>query len=318
MSLRGEADARGRTQRRTAAQEGPYLRGMGIVPPSQKYQVSNEIQGIASQAYFGGRAECRIRNTPLPVVLTDFSSQYPTVNSLLGNPEILRAERLTFEDATEDVRKFIQEVTKEDCFKQETWKHMKFFARVRPDNDVFPVRAEYSNDGTKNIAINYLDDSEPLWLSGPDLIASKLLSGKAPKIEKAIRMVPHGRQKGLHAINLRGMVEVDPRTDDFFCRMVEQKEVHKKTDEALSYFLKTCANSTSYGMFYELTPEKQRKPVKVKVFSGDHAHEQFTDTVEKPGEWYFPSIASLITGGAHLLLAMLERCITDKGARVRI
>lgn len=28
---------------------------------------------------------------------------------------------------------------------------------------------------------------------------------------------------------------------------------------------------------------------------------------------YFPPIASLITGGAHLLLAMLERCITDKG-----
>jgi hypothetical protein len=28
---------------------------------------------------------------------------------------------------------------------------------------------------------------------------------------------------------------------------------------------------------------------------------------------FFPPIASLITGGAHLLLAMLERCITDKG-----
>jgi hypothetical protein len=95
--------------------------------------------------------------------------------------------------------------------------------------------------------------------------------------------------------------------------MVEQKEVHKKTDEALSYFLKICANSTSYGMFYELTPQKQRKPVKVHVFSGDHDHEQYAETIEKPGEWYFPPIASLITGGAHLLLAMLERCITDKG-----
>jgi hypothetical protein len=291
-----------------------YLREMGIVPPSQKYEVSNVIQGIASQAYFGGRAECRIRNTPLPVVLTDFSSQYPTVNSLLGNPEILRAEWLSFDDATEEVRSLVEKITLEDCFKQETWKQMTFFARVRPDKDVFPVRAEYSNDGTtKNIAINYLTDSEPVWLSGPDLVASKLPSGKAPKIEKAIRMVPHGRQKGLRAINLRGMVEVDPRTDDLFCRMVEQKEVHKKTDEALSYFLKICANSTSYGMFYELTPQKQRKPVKVHVFSGDHDHEQYAETIEKPGEWYFPPIASLITGGAHLLLAMLERCITDKG-----
>lgn len=59
---------------------------------------------------------------------------------------------------------------------------MKFFARVRPDNDILPVRAEYSDDGvTKNIAINYLTDSDPIWLSGPDLIASKLLCGKAPQ-----------------------------------------------------------------------------------------------------------------------------------------
>jgi hypothetical protein len=95
--------------------------------------------------------------------------------------------------------------------------------------------------------------------------------------------------------------------------MVEQKEIHKKSNEALSYFLKICANSTSYGMFFELTPQKRTGPVKVRVFSGEHCHEQTVTTIEKPGEWYFPPIAALITGGAHLLLAMLERCITDKG-----
>lgn len=68
---------------------------------------------------------------------------------------------------------------------------MKFFARVRPDADVFPIRAEFSDDATtKNIAINHLTDSDPIWFSGSDVIASKLLSGKAPKIEKAIRIIP--------------------------------------------------------------------------------------------------------------------------------
>jgi hypothetical protein len=95
--------------------------------------------------------------------------------------------------------------------------------------------------------------------------------------------------------------------------MVEQKEVYKKTNEALSYFLKIAANSTSYGMFLELTPQKKFNPVKVKVFSGEHSHEQSVSTVEKPGEWYFPPIAALITGGAHLLLAMVECCVTEKG-----
>jgi len=291
-----------------------YLRAMGITPPKEKFIVSNSIHGIASQAYFGGRAECRIRNTPLPVVLTDFSSQYPTINSLLGNHEVLIAESLSFEDATADVRAMVERITLDDCCKPSYWKKMKFFARIRPDEDVLPVRAEYNDDGiTKNIGVNYFTSKQPIWLSGPDVIASKLLAGKVPRIEKAIRMVPHGRQKGLKPTSLRGMVAVDPRKHDLFQVMVEQKQVYKTSNEALSYFLKICANSTSYGMFFELTPQKKFNPVKVKVFSGEHRHEQFVDTIEKPGEWYFPSIAALITGGAHLFLAMLERCITEQG-----
>ena len=293
-----------------------YLRAMGITPPKDKFVVPDYIHGIAAQAFFGGRAECRIRNTPVPVVLTDVSSQYPTINSLLGNPDVLRAESLSFDDATEEVRRFVARITLNDSFKRKTWKKMNFFARIHPDNDVVPVRAEYHNDGvTKNIGVNYFSSSEPIWLSGPDVIASKLLSGKAPRIEKAIRMVPHGRQKGLRPTNLRGMVAVDPQTDDLFQVMVEEKQVHKTSDEALSYFLKICANSASYGMFFELTPQKKFNAAKVKVFSGEHNHEQSVTTIEKQGEWYFPPIAALITGGAHLFLAMLEQCITDQGGR---
>lgn len=279
-----------------------YLRAMGITPLKKKFKIPDYIHGIASQAYFGGRAECRIRNTPVPVVLTDFSSQYPTINSLLGNPEVLRAESLSFEDATLKIRDFVEQITLDDCFEQKPWKEMKFFARIRPDNDIVPVRAEYNDDGTtKNIGVNYFSSDEPIWLSGPDVIASKLLTGKVPNIENAIRMVPHGNQKGLRPTNLRDVVEIDPRNDDLFQLMVEQKEFFKSANQALSYFLTICANSTGYGMFFELTPQKKSDPVRVKVFSGDHNHEQSVTAIEKAGEWYFPPIAALITGGAHLL-----------------
>lgn len=291
-----------------------YLRKMGIIPPMQKFTIPDYFHGIAAQGYFGGRAECRIRNAPVPVVLTDFSSQYPTVNSLLGNMEILTAESVSFDEATEEVQSFLDRVKHDDCFDQRVWKELRFFARIRPDSDVLPVRAEFSDDGsTKNIGVNYFTSAEPVWLTGPDLVMSKLLSGKAPRVEKAFRLVPHGRQKGLKPANLRGMVEIDPAKADLFCAMVEQKEIHRKSNEALSYFLKICANSTSYGIFFELTPQQKRKPTKVRVFSGEHRHEQTVLNIEKPGEWYFPPIAALITGGAHLLLAMLERCVTDKG-----
>jgi hypothetical protein len=94
---------------------------------------------------------------------------------------------------------------------------------------------------------------------------------------------------GLHTSSLRESLSRGPS--------------HKDSNEVLSYFLKICSNSISYVRFFELNPHRRSKPVKVKVFSGEHTHEQSVDVIEKPGEWYFPPIAALITGGAHLLLA---------------
>jgi uncharacterized protein (DUF2147 family) len=190
--------------------------------------------------------------------------------------------------------------------------------------------AEYLDDGvTKNIGMNYLTSDKPVWFTLCDVIASKLLNNdKVPCIEKAYRMVAHGQQKRLKPVKLRGEIEVDPRKDDLFQVMIEQKELLKKlakrkkasndisgaeSDKALSYFLKICANATSYGMYFELTPQKLFNPVEVKVFSGQHSEELTVSSVERPGPFYFPPIAALITGGAHLMLALIQRCIEDKG-----
>src|SRR5580704_6684591 len=50
-----------------------YLDAMKIVHPKEHFRVANSIYGISMQAYYGGRAECRIRKTPVPVKLTDSS-----------------------------------------------------------------------------------------------------------------------------------------------------------------------------------------------------------------------------------------------------
>jgi hypothetical protein len=306
------------------------FRAMGYVPPEEKFDVPDYIYGIAAQSFSAGRAEVRIRHTAVPVSHCDLTSQYPTVNSLLGNPEVLAAERLSFEDVTEEIRALVTRITKDDCFDRKLWPRLKVFVRVKPDRDLFPVRAEYNNDGvTKNIGMNYLTSDKPVWFTLCDVIASKLLNnGKVPCIEKAIRMVPHRQQKGLKPIKLRGEIEVDPCKDDLFQVMIEQKELLKKSakrkkangdisgaesDNALSYFLKICANATSYGMYFELTPQKLFNPAVVKVFSGEHEEELAVSSVERPGTFYFPPIAALITGGAHLMLALIQRCIEDKG-----
>ncbi len=265
------------------------------------------------QAYYGGRAECRIRRVPVPVVHVDFKSQYPTVNTLLGNWNVLTAKDLAFDDATEQVRELLQNIKLEHLFNPDFWKKLSFFALVRPKKDILPVRAVY-NGTTQNIGINELSSDQPIWFTGLDIVASIILTeGKVPHIEKAIQMVPHGRQAGLKSTTLRGMVAIDPRKDDFFRHVVEQRELHKSND-TLSGFLKALANSGSYGSFVEITPEKVSKPAKISIFCGD---ESFTlpsaEVVEKQGRWYFPPLAALLTAGGRLLLAMLERCVRDAG-----
>lgn len=131
-----------------------------------------------------------------------------------------------------------------------------------------------------------------------------------PKIEQAIKIVPHGRQAGLKPINLRGLIRVDPNNDDFFKRIIEQRKANE-SDTGLKHALKIIANSGAYGLFVQLDEHSLRKRVKLNVHSGEHHHRQPTHEIEAPGPWYFPPLASLITSGGRLLLAMAERCVSD-------
>jgi hypothetical protein len=130
-----------------------------------------------------------------------------------------------------------------------------------------------------------------------------------PHIKKAIR-VPHGKQAEMRSVNLGGMVKIDPYKDDLFRTIIEQRRLHK-SDESLYYWLKILANSI-YGFFVELNPENKSKPVPVSVFSGEANSPDASDVIENPGGWFFPPLASLITSGGRLLLAMTEACVEEK------
>ena len=119
----------------------------------------------------------------------------------------------------------------------------------------------------------------------------------------------------MQPVNLRGMVEIDPYKDDLFKHTIEQRKLHK-SDKDLQYWLKVFANSM-YGFFAEINPEPtpERKPVQVHVYSGedDYTPSKRVHVKEKQGHWYAPYLASLITAGGRLLLAMLEKSVTNVG-----
>jgi hypothetical protein len=289
-----------------------YLTAMNIARPKGHFKVSGKAYGIAMQSYYGGRAECRIRKTPVPVVHTDFTSQYPTVNALLGNWDVLKASAVRFDDSTESVRRLLSKVKLSDVFEQAFWKRLAFFVLIKPDRDVLPIRTVY-NGRTQNIGINYLQSKKPIWYAGPDAVAAVLLTGKAPRVLRAVRMVPVGQQKSLKPTNLGGTVPVNPRADDFFVRVIEQKSIYKRSNKSLANFLKVLGNSGSYGLFVQVDSETRNRAVEIRVFSGEDSHQMSSQYVEKPGPWYFPPLASLITAGGRLLLAMVEKCVADAG-----
>jgi hypothetical protein len=71
-----------------------YLKQMGVRPVCDRQTFDPRLLGWAMTAYFGGRAECRIRRTPVPVAYCDFLSMYPTVCSLMELWKLLTAEQI--------------------------------------------------------------------------------------------------------------------------------------------------------------------------------------------------------------------------------
>lgn len=294
-----------------------YYRAMGITPRlTVQPDFPPEILGYAMSAYYGGRVECAIRRTPVPIVYTDVLSMYPSCNSLMGLWRFHIAERIETRDCTAEVQSLLESVTPEMLLSPATWRRLHFFGRIVPSGDVVPVRAQYSaNGGTFNIGVNPFHDEAPHWYAGPDLIASVLLTGKIPKLQQAFRLLPVGIQASLSPVNLRGSVTVDPASDDFFKTVIEERKRVPKTDR-LNKFLKVVANGGSYGVFVESNPEElasgESAPVTVYGPDATPFPSQATRP-ETPGTFSFPPVASLITAGARLILALIERMVTDEG-----
>jgi len=289
---------------------------MGVIPPDQKFQLDEKIKGICMQPYYGGRAEIRIRHTSVPVVYSDFTSQYPTVNTLLGLWSLLIAEKVQVKDVTEEVQALLQSLSLDRLLDQRTWPKLAFFALIQPDGDILPVRTVYGNGQSgnqTNIGLNPLTSDKPIWFAGPDIVGSTLLKGRPPKILRAIRIEPVGIQKDMKSVVL-GTGSIDPYHDDFFRRVIEERKGRQKTDP-LYYFLKILANAGCYGIYAEVNKLQVGKndAKKIGIFSGEQSGTERTCVMEVPGPWYFPPVASLITAGGRLLLAMLEKMVTDAG-----
>ena len=226
----------------------------------------------------------------------------------------------------EEVNRFLAQITIDQFFNPTTWKQLSAFVRVVPDGDILPTRGQY-NSATNDwqVAVNHLYASAPddsLWFSLPDIVASVLLTGRIPKIIDAFRIEPSSEMlEGLNPTKLRGKIQIDPRKQDFFKAVIEERkragsnpELSTAEKGGLSGFLKVLANSASYGIYAEMNLRDNGDKVLVRCYGIDAApYDCKVARAETPGEFCFPPLASLITGGARLMLALLETCVTRLG-----
>lgn len=306
-----------------------YLHDLGIPSFLKKHTTfpRNAI-GQAMTAYYGGRTEVRIRLQPTEVIYTDFTSEYPTVNALMNIQELLLAEKIEIQSCLEEAENLINTITLEDLLKKQTWPLLRCFVKIIPDGDLLPVRTTYGEQSAAtNIGLNYVDSGPAVWYCLADILASKLLTGKIPKIVDAFKLVPQGRIK-TKVWRLFGdeRFSIDLNKDDLFARVIEMrveiKNQMKKRGEddqeflyldGLQQALKLIANSTSYGVLVEINPDDSiNKSIPVNVFA-DQCTKIKTKHIEEPGPYFMGPCGALIPAAGRLLLVMAEKLATDRG-----
>lgn len=219
-------------------------------------------------------------------------------------------------DHTDQVATFVRGLSVEELFDPTTWPQLLCLVEIVPNEDVLPVRAQY-RDGEWSIGVNYFTDERPHWYNLGDVIASRLLTGRVPDIRRAVSFTGHGKAASLRPVRLRGEVAIDPRHDDFFTNVVEQRQVRRSTygaTDPVAAFLKVLANAGGYGIYAQLTPGDQPKDVSVRTGqTGTPPLMRRVRHPEGPGPYCYPPLAACITGAARLMLAVLEHEVTTAG-----
>ena len=117
-----------------------YLRRMGVRPPLERNpDFPREVLGHAMAAYYGGRAECRIRRVPVPVVYCDFLAMYSTVCVLLCLWRLLTSTKVKIvERDPTDLQARLETLTPEEMLHPGIWPGLIGLAQIAPDGDVSP------------------------------------------------------------------------------------------------------------------------------------------------------------------------------------
>src|SRR5262249_23154882 len=148
-----------------------------------------------------------------------------------------------------------------------------------------------------------------------DCIASRILTGRPPHVLQAITFEPKDPQSGLQSVCVAGRTayQVNPIEADFYRTVIDlRSEVQQQLDfaqregsedaarlDSEQLALKILANATSYGIFVEVNVEDLESSEMVCCYgANEQPFSVQTTRLERPGTYFHPVLATLITGAA--------------------
>jgi hypothetical protein len=304
-----------------------YLRLLGFRPLLEAQPNFNpKYLGYGAAAYFGGRSEVRVRRRDAPVIVADYTSMYPLIMINQDIQGLLSGELDLEPLSAAEVETLLEQFAPKRLYDPTIWPHLNCLVLLEPNGAVLPARFQPPADPehvparrrsrkTKSytIAVTPLRTQEPRWYTLAEVIAAMVLGLCKPKIVKGYRVISRGSLP-LRSVPFRG--EVSLSTDKPVLRtLVEERQRVKndKTKKHLERGLKVTANSI-YGIFAEMnvSPHDLKKAIPGHVYS-DNDYDCANVHDERPGAFSNPIIASLITGGARLMLALFEHEVHGVG-----
>ncbi|MFH1591452.1 MAG: hypothetical protein ABIC95_06005 [archaeon] len=289
------------------------LRKMGL---RSSWPIENNLLGPAGKVfstYYGGLCQLFIRKQPIEISVLDFNGMYISLFFLLKLQSLLFAEKILVKDCTEEVQRLLDHVTIESLQDKSLWPRLAVTCEMPPGEYLLPVNALCGSGRLPKLSLSHVRMKSKANYSLPDLIASKLLTGRTPKITKAFRFEAVGQQD-LKTVKVLGM-ELNPSKDDIALKLLNRRAELKKYPEEsrermYAKMLKTVASSL-YGISIELNPQESLENVSV------YSNEQFEAEMEyeEPGPYFAPWIGSSIAAGGRLLLCLGEAKLKQIGTR---
>ncbi len=293
-----------------AALADHLLRHVKVTAPLDKFDLDPAEYRAWAESFHGGWCsdEPRLRGRPFDAAAGDLSSAYPLVAYLIGWWRLITAKRLRPIDVTTALRAHVERVAVDPTAALDPRAWSRFgvtLVEVVPHGEPFVVAVDDLKrpDGRTEVLPVYCS-GRSMFYAWPDVVGAAARSGRVPKIVRAVRLVPVGREEGL-----RSEVPVYPglvldTTEDPVLGLVRRRRSAKAVDDdVLSATLHTMTNGLVSGNPSRLDDVWTKAGRKWR-------------RSERYGPWAFLPLASTVTAGSRLLLAVFDRMVRDAGGIV--